>query len=227
MVIVGTYKQKYNGKGSLKLIQTLVNDYPHVLTNKLSTVIDQPISWVSPLKEEGYAEYRDQTFLQMLGINQEIIQKLDQFWPKNGPQWDALGKFSKNGVLLVEAKANLAELESPASAATNPLSRQLIEQSLDKTKKYIGVTHSADWTKKYYQYCNRLAHLHFLSVNNKLPVYLIFIYFIGDESVNGPTSQEQWEAAIEKKHKVLGIPNQHPLKPYIIDIFIDVYELKE
>ena len=51
-----------------------------------------------------------------------------------------IGKFGENGVLLVEAKANLPELESPPSSAKSPISRQLIAKSLEETKAYIDAT---------------------------------------------------------------------------------------
>ena len=58
-----------------------------------------------------------------------------------------------------------------------------------------------------------------------IPAYLIFIYFIGDESVNGPKTKEEWLAAIQVMEKCLGL-GRHKLKKYMADIFIDVKELK-
>ena len=222
---MGRYKQKSDGKGSLKLIQTLVNEYKHVLNRKLSHLTSEPISWVSPLDTDEYAEYRDRTFLEKLDVDVEVTNKLIDFWPKNGPQWDALGVFGQDGVLLIEAKANLPELESPPSSATSPLSQQLIAQSLEETKAYIGAAPDANWTGAYYQYLNRLAHLYFLRVLHEVPAYLVMIYFIGDKTVAGPTSQERWKSAIERMHLTLGIPNKHPLEPYILDLFIHINEL--
>lgn len=222
---LASYKQKSDGKGSLKLIQTLVNDYKQVFNSKLSDFINEQIQWVSPLKTEEYAEYRDKKFLEQLNIT-KVANELLEFWPRNGPQWDALGKFGENGVLLVEAKANIPELASPPSSAVNPLSKQLITTSLNETKKYIGVALDTDWTGSYYQYLNRLAHLYFLRVQQGIPEYLVMVYFIGDQTVDGPSTQKQWGTAIERMHKTLGIPENHRLKPYIIDIFIHVAELR-
>lgn len=223
---MGRYKQKSNGKGSLKLIQTLVNEYSYVLNCKLSYITDKQVTWVSPLESDEYAEYRDAEFLEKLGVDAEVENQLNDFWPRNGPQWDALGKFRDNGALLVEAKANLPELESSPSSAINPISRQLIAQSLEKTKKYIGANVDADWSGRYYQYLNRIAHLYFLRVLHDVPAYLVMIYFIGDVSVDGPNSQKEWKAAIKRMHQALGIQNNHPLEPYILETFIHVNELK-
>jgi hypothetical protein len=222
---MGRYKQNPNGKGSLRLIQTLINDHPHVLNSKLPMISNTEKPWVSPLSEDEYAEYRDQDFIQRVKIEDQLSLKLEEFWPKYGPQWDALGKTENNEVLLLEAKANLSELQSSASAASNKDSKQLIRQSLEKTKAYIGADPNTDWAGKYYQYSNRIAHLFYLRVLNQIPTYLIFIYFIGDESVNGPTTKGEWETAIQKAHDTLGIPEQHPLKEFILELFIDIKEL--
>jgi hypothetical protein len=48
------------------------------------------IVWMSPKAGDGYAEYRDQAFLDLLGIK-PTKTKLKDFWPNRGPQWDALG----------------------------------------------------------------------------------------------------------------------------------------
>ncbi|MED4399989.1 hypothetical protein ABET41_10485 [Metabacillus fastidiosus] len=223
---MGRFKQKSDGKGSLKLIQTLVNNHPHILNSKLSHIVGERISWVSPLYTDEYAEYRDKAFLEKLGVDTEIAKNLKKFWPRNGPQWDALGKFGENGVILVEAKANLPELGSPRSFASSPISRELIVQSLEETREYISADSEADWTGTYYQYLNRIAHLYFLRVLHNVPTYLVMLYFIGDKTTGGPSFQEEWESAIEKMHQSLGIPNNHRLEDYIVDIFIHTDELK-
>ena len=46
------------------------------------------IRWVTPL-EPGFAEPRDQAFLEALELG-ELSENLRQFWPKGGPVWDAL-----------------------------------------------------------------------------------------------------------------------------------------
>ena len=222
---MGRYRQKSNGKGSLKLIQTLVNEYSHVFNSKLAHITGEQITWISPLESDEYAEYRDTAFLEKLKVNTEAVEKLKDFWPRNGPQWDALGKFGDNGVLLVEAKANLPELVSPPSSATSPISQQLIAQSLEETKAYIDATPGADWSGIYYQYLNRITHLYFLRVLHNVPAFLVMIYFIGDQSVTSPTSEDEWKVAIQSMHQTLGIPNKHSLDPYILNLFIHVNEL--
>lgn len=48
-------------------------------------------TWLSPLQDDDYAEYRDAEFLHRLGLD-ELVPSLKQFWPRSGPEWDALSK---------------------------------------------------------------------------------------------------------------------------------------
>ncbi|WP_026691840.1 hypothetical protein [Peribacillus kribbensis] len=110
---MGRYKQRSDGKGSLKLIQTLINEHVHVINKKLSLVTDENIIWVSPLEKDEYAEYSDVDFIERVALDGKVASKLKEFWPTNGPRWDALAKYGENGVFIIEAKANLKELISP------------------------------------------------------------------------------------------------------------------
>jgi len=218
--------QVSNGKGSLKDIQKLIND--NVLL--LDTLIKQQfkelraknIEWKSPIKSDDYAEYRDTDFIKKLWIKIKI--PLSSFWPTRGPQWDGLGRTSENEIFLIEAKANIPEVVSPATQASkNSLS--LIEKSLADTKKYLGITNNVSWSGKFYQYSNRIAHLYFLRVLNKIPAYLINIYFINDKSVSGPKCREEWIGAVQVVKAYLGLSN-NKLSKYTADIFIDVNDMK-
>jgi hypothetical protein len=180
------------------------------------------IDWVSPLKDDDFSEYRDNGFIEKLGI-QNLETSLSAFWPKRGPQWDALGRGNRNEVFLVEAKANIDEIVSPETKATEK-SLELIKKSLDGLKKYLKVNNKVDWSGTFYQYTNRLAHLYFLRALNKLPANLIFVYFIGDDSVSGPKSVEEWNAALTVMKKYLGL-STHKLAKYIAEVFIDVKQI--
>jgi hypothetical protein len=219
---------KTNAKGSLKQIRRLINDRPeiinHLLANKIGAEEFFSIDWVSPLKNDDYAEYRDQDFLNELSLSQLAVP-LSAFWPTNGPQWDALGR-TENAIFIVEAKANLPEIISPPCAASSPSSIDLINKSLNETKTYLGINSSYDWSSNYYQYTNRLAHLYYLRVLNKIPTYLIFVYFIGDDSVNGPKRIVDWKNKIKILETTIGSSNNHKLSEYIIDLFINVPKFK-
>jgi hypothetical protein len=180
---MGRYEQNGDSHGSLKDIQILVNKKKEILDNELNKHLNNGVSieWVSPIEKDKYSEYRDNDFLNILGINNKIKMPLNRFWPKMGPQWDALGKYNDN-IFIVEAKANIPELKSPETKASDN-SKKLIEQSLNDVKKYLNIDTSFNWMDIYYQYTNRLAHLYYLRILNSINAYLIFIYFINDLSV--------------------------------------------
>lgn len=218
-------KQKKNGKGSLKNIQLLINNKADLLNEMLykeTQLIKSKIEWLSPLEIDDFSEYSDINFLKLLGLPYKEID-LQKFWPPKGPQWDALGKTKNNEVLLVEAKANLPELASSGTKASSK-SLDLIKSSLNKTKSFLNITNQIDWSKKYYQYTNRLAHLYYLREVKKIPTFLVFIYFINDKTVNGPRSKEEWLNAIEITESYLGL-DRHILSDFVIKIFIDYNEL--
>jgi len=213
-------------KGSLKWIQLLVNDHPAKLDAAISKKLqlsNPNIQWLSPLKSDQYAEYRDGSFLDILGLG-EFKDKLREFWPRNGPQWDALGRCSEEGpYFLVEAKANIPEIMSNLGAKSEH-SIALIRKSLAETRKYLRCKDSQLWENGFYQYVNRLAHLYFLRNIGKVDAYLIFVYFLNDPT-HIPTSRQQWTGALELQKRLLGLKN-HRLRRYVTEIFIDVKELR-
>ncbi len=160
---MGRYPQKSNSHGSLKNLQIAINVKKKYLDCEISKVIGKQIKidWRSALKSDDYAEYRDEDFLEKLGILNKIKYPLSKFWPEKGPQWDALG-VSGDDIILVEAKANIPEMVSTGTGAKNPQSIKKIRNSLDEVKKYLSVSDSIDWTGTFYQYVNRIAHLYYL-----------------------------------------------------------------
>src|SRR5262245_60427391 len=111
---MGRFKQAACAKGSQRWLQHLVNRAPSLLDERIGL---GPIEWRSPLLDDDYAEYRDGAFLDRLNVTL-AKRPLSTFWPRGGPQWDALGRATSGEVVLVEAKAHLHELYSPATAAT-------------------------------------------------------------------------------------------------------------
>ena len=219
---MGRIIQNNNSRGSLRDLQILINQKTGILNTKISNNLNEKVevSWVSPLKADQYAEYRDDDFLSKLELTKVISNKLDEFWPKRGPQWDALGKY-KDKCFLVEAKANLKEFKTSPSKAKEKAKKQIMK-SFDEVKKYLQITNSINWSGYYYQYTNRIAHLYYLRVLNKIDAYLINVYFINDSTVNGPTTIEKWQESIKNAKQLLGLYSKHKLEKYIIDVFIDV-----
>ncbi len=220
--------QKSDGRGSLKDIQILVNKNQQIIDNLLklsfADLANQQIIWTSPIELDDYAEYRDNDFLLKVGLN-PIEIRLDNFWPTKGPQWDALAKTTNGHVILVEAKANIPEVVSPATGA-GETSKTIIDKSLNETKAFLNLTNDIDWSGKFYQYTNRLAHLYFLREKCNKQTFLVNIYFIGDGTVSGPKTKQEWDGALQVLHTYLGL-SRHKLSKYMVDIFIDVNDLKQ
>jgi hypothetical protein len=216
---MGRFPQSSRERGSLLNIQILVNEHPALLINSIKEKVNiksENIEWVSPLKDDEYAEYRDEDYLQRLGIT-GLKMPLHDFWPRNGPQWDALGKGEGGEVFLIEAKANIPELLS-SCGAQSPKSRKRIQRRFWETRDFLKCKTSIDWTNGFYQYANRIAHLYYLRQLNKINAYLIFAYFLNDMS-HIPTSLEQWYGALELEKKLLGL-NRHRYQKFIADVFV-------
>jgi len=193
-------------KGSQKWIQKLVNEKPDLFNSLIRTQLDLPdtdkITWHSPIAEDGYAEYQDQAFLDLLDITLTKVP-LSDFWPLKGPVWDRLGKSKTGKVFLVEAKSHISEVLSPGTGA-GVKSLRKIKKSLDDTKTFLHSNSEHDWSSIFYQYTNRLAHLYLLRELNEVPAYLVFVYFVNDKVMNGPKSIKEG-SALDIGHSKKGV----------------------
>ncbi len=212
---MGRFPQPQGAKGSLRWIQHLVNQHADVLNESIGI---GPVEWRSPRADDGFAEYRDHAFLERLGL---ILPKrrLEDFRPSGGPQWDALGVALSGEIVLVEAKAHIAELLSPPTRATGD-SAELIRRSLLEAAEGLHASPGLDWSQRFYQYANRLAHAWFLAHVNGVSLRLSFVHFIGDTDMSGPCSRREWEAALAVLHEALGLRGRMPR--YVAEVFIDV-----
>ncbi len=226
---MGRFPQSKNARGSLKWTQVVVNECPELINAPLREACalstDVRISWLSPNLSDDFAEYRDQAFLQLLGVHLEK-RPLETFWPNRGPQWDALGRSHSGELFLVESKAHISEILSPGTGASAK-SKILIERSLKELQSFLRVSPAVDWSAVLYQYTNRLAHLYLLRELNHLPAFLVFLYFVGDREMEGPWTVREWESAIQVVRGVLGLNNRDRLSKYVLDVFIDVTEIKK
>lgn len=223
--IVSRIPQPVGERGSLKWIQRAIDEAWPSLNHPILDALpgNQTIDWRSPLRSDDFAEYRDDAFLELLGLDR-LAPSLKEFWPARGPQWDALGVTSNNTVLLVEAKAHIPEMCSGACGASDG-SLARIRKRLDETAAFLGAKPTrAEWHLVFYQLANRLAHLHWLR-NQNLDARLVMVNFINDDDMNGPTSREEWEAAYQVALYTMGIRRQHPLASFVIDVFPDVQKL--
>jgi hypothetical protein len=158
------------------------------------------------------------------------------FWPQTGnvPNWDAVGRLESNSTveyLLVEAKAHVEELHSSCGASKKG-GLSMIQDTLEATIRAHNFTADVDdWLRPYYQYANRLAHLHFLLKTN-IPTRLVFIYFCGDnwgdkKLPNGslpkcPRTAQQWDEHVKAVHQRLGMSGKSELEERVHSLFLHV-----
>jgi hypothetical protein len=215
--------------GSRYWIQRYVNEQPETINDlaigsspTLSAFMPSVVTWKSPLAKEDYREYRD-GFLEAVGLAEHAGER-QRFWPKTGPQWDALATIKndhgEHGVLLVEAKSYPSESYGGGSDA-NDESRTLIARSLDTVKAYCGVPPETDWMGRAYQTANRLAFLYFLDEVCHVPTWLLFVNFVNDSS-HHPTSMAQWAEHCPRLLRELGLHCRAPLLSRTIMVFPDV-----
>ena len=222
---MGRFVQDSESHGSLRDLQILINEKSDLLDKEVSNILNKNIciTWKSPIKTDQFAEYRDEDFLKLLDLESKIKVPLENFWPKLGPQWDALGLNDKT-VFLVEAKANVPEIvSSPTSAG--PESKSRIIDAFAEVKEYLNIHNNVDWTGTFYQYANRIAHLYYLKILNGIDAYLINIYFLNDKSVEGPSTKKEWKGVLTVIKQYLGISKRNKLDKYMLDIFIDTNNL--
>ena len=226
---MGRYPQPLGQRGSLKWVQLLVNCCPELIDVPLlqacSLPPDTQISWLSPLRDDLYAEYRDEQFLDRLGICLTRKQ-LRAFWPRLGPQWDGLARSSSSECFLVECKAYVSELVSPGTQASLR-SKILIDRSLGEVQSYLGVRPLVSWSEILYQYANRLAHLYLLRVLNEVPTYVVSVYFVGDQDMGGPATAGEWKSAILVVKRMLGLKEGHRLSRFAVDVFVEIDQILE
>jgi hypothetical protein len=193
------------------------------LASRLGGLGAGDIEWLSP-KPPKYREFRDGLAFAEVGIQQLANRDLAAFWPPRGPVWDALGRAGRE-FLLVEAKAHVSELASPASGA-KPQSLVRIMGSLAEVRRFYAPESRANWSGAFYQYANRLATLYLLRQINGVRAHLVFVYFLNAKDVNGPGSSAEWDAALTVMHAALGLPRRHRLGRYVHKCFVNVEDLE-
>ena len=210
-------------KGSQRWVQEAVAKRPLELGAALLTALPKcrgrELTWLSPRVDDGYAEYSDSTALELAGLGALPHRPLKEFWPARGPVWDGIARTNAGDVILVEAKAHIPEMVSPATGARGA-SLALIARSLRETKKALGSTSPNEWTGTFYQYANRLAFLYLLRDLNELPVHLAFLYFTDAPDIPGAPGEAEWRGAITVVHSYLGL-GRHRLSPYVAEVMLD------
>lgn len=212
---------------SERWMRLAANDAAELVNQKIKSTFhwndSESIEWCSPLRNDQYAEYYDKEFLECLGVS-DLQVPLSDFWPRSGPRWDGLARTDGGKLILVEAKAYPEEaVDGTTDAGLASLRR--IEAAIAEAKKAYGVPENADWMTPFYQYANRLAHLHFLAGRNGLDAYLVFLNFAGAPDVPHPCSAAQWEGANRVVDRCLRLPKKHRYTARIARIVVDIQEL--
>ena len=229
-------------RGSQRWLHILVNYRPDILNSAIGQRLPETpgaIDWRSPLASENYKEHKDREFLVKLGNSPYLHDTLPawrnlyDFWPKNGPRWDAHGITNKGQILIIEAKSHTKEMQGAGSGAKDPESIEKIARSLKETQQFLGCVRAVDWAKStYFQYANRLAHLYWFYELYSKDAYLVLLCFLNDTKMEArntivPKNSAEWKSAMAAQDRDMGIPECHPLSDRIIHVFIDVNIIKE
>lgn len=181
----------------------------------------------------GAPKLRELVGLEFLDQQDPVRVEWERRWPQRGQvhNWDAVGRgltHDHETWILVEAKAHVGELWSSCGAKSEE-SRSRIRRVLEVTQRDLGVTVETDWTNPYYQYCNRIALLHFL-VKHGVDAHLVFAHFVGDRSDLGgpgrecPASPEDWHSALVAQDRHVGVPANAPIRARIHRTFLPAYQ---
>lgn len=128
-------------------------------------------------------------------------------------------------ILLIEAKAHVGELCSPATQAT-AVSRARIEERLSAVATALRAREGhAPWTDHFYQLANRIAHLWWLRERG-INAWLVLANFVGDADMGGPQTAREWQAAYQVTWHVMGLGRRHALREHIIEIFPSVEQIQ-
>ena len=179
----------------------------------------------------GALQIRELVGLEFLGSKHPARQEWEQRWPSHGGvhSWDAVGQRRSHDHktwILVEAKAHTGELKTRCAAERESLQR--IRKVFDATRDDLKVTVETDWMGPYYQYCNRIALLHFL-VEQGVDAHLTYVYFVGDRSDLGsdgrdcPANQQNWQDALVAQDDHVGIPADSPIRARVHRVFLPAY----
>ena len=160
------------------------------------------VEWLSPIEFDAFAEYRDRSFLERIG-RPELTDALSHSLARTRASMGCARRTDTGEIILVEAEAHIDEMLSAGTRASEP-SLQRIRSALDQTIKAFGATPAIDWTGPLYQTANRLAHLHFFTEHD-VPARLVFVCFVGDGDVSGPSSADEWRGALRIVRRMLGL----------------------
>lgn len=178
-----------------------------------------PEQVVSGDKELMGLGFLEKLFPEQYPSIQKAFEKYEINNNNSWQSWDAI--FTHNGMLyLVEAKAHVNELSSGRTEHGGNSKEEILRFFKEQLHDF-HVNVSRVWLQEYYQLANRLATASFLNKHG-IKTKVLYIYFVNGyrkrvvervngkkeklfETVNKNASKEQFETAIEKEMKTLGI----------------------
>jgi hypothetical protein len=89
--------------------------------------------------------------------------------------------------------------------------------SLSRTQRWLGISTTADWSGKLYQYGNRLAHVFFLREILRLDACLVNLCFTDDVTTT-PTTPAGWKSALPAFKRELGFEVDRI--PWVVDVLL-------
>jgi hypothetical protein len=207
-------------------LQEYINRFPQHLNAEIERLLPakarpagEHVQWLSPLDSIRYRISPSADFLRAAGLSGQQPGLLDRRWSQLGPCWDAVGLFSRGkgrprGVLLVEAKSQLEEIEG--SCCRVPAgSIPVIMETFRETRQWLEALETQDWSGSLYRMANRLAHLHLLRNRLDVPAWLVQVYFLNDPA--GPASRADWLPVIAGAQARLGLCRR---PPFSLDVFL-------
>jgi hypothetical protein len=76
------------------------------------------------------------------------------------------------------------------------------------------------WESRYYQFCNRLAHLWWMNKRAKVPTWLVWVLIVDDPVWPDRLTAPQWHQAFQTIKREVGLPPRHRLKDQIGVIYL-------
>ena len=180
--------QPQGHRGSLKWIQLAVNQHTAHLNRLVQEACgfpsDEVIEWVSPLEDDQWSEYRDAAFLDRLKL-QLSARPLPEFWPSQrtsvGRSWPHQpGQRSSCGGEGQHSRGRISSQSGVACISGQNQSQSGGSAAIPESRP----KHRLDG--KAIPVCQPLAHLYLLRELNHIQARLLFIYFVGDEEMDGP-----------------------------------------
>jgi hypothetical protein len=231
-------------KGSKRHICWYVNEAPALLNGTLFSASSMlahaaaadPV-WLSPLADEGYEEYWNERFLERLDLLDEHLESFRAFWPfkpwANGkvnprgtPHWDALARVplasGRPGAIMIEAKAHRGELMKPNDRSkADDQSLAKIRTSFAEVRGFYEIDDAVPaWETRYYQFCNRLAHLWWMNERAEVPTWLVYVLIVDDPAWRDGMTAPQWNDAFEMIRREVGLRPGHRLADKIGVVYL-------